>query len=335
MGANRGRKWRCQLLTVYLKKGNGFTSRIKYNRSETGHVWLAFCRLNSHSHRSTMRFSVITPSFKQLDWLDLCAASVADQSVELEHLVQDAGTPGIERWAEGHPLARVFVEKDAGMYDAINRGLRRATGSICSYLNCDEQYLPGTLRRVGEYFEQHPEIDVLFGDSILTDASLQPLSYRRVILPGRWHTLVRPLGVLTCSTFFRRKVVEDGTLFDPAWKIIGDKAWVRTLFAKNYRMGVLPEPLAVFALTGANLSQHSGVKAEHLRWKKELPAWVQIAKPLILAKHLLTKWKKGAYEAHPLDSAWYSFHSPTIRQRFTGKALGWKWPAPSSEKNTA
>jgi len=95
--------------------------------------------------------------------------------------------------------AQLHVESDAGMYDAINRGLKRATGDICAYLNCDEQYLPGTLRRVADYFEQHPEVDVVFGDSIVVDSELEPLAYRRVVMPRRWHTLLRPLGVLTCS----------------------------------------------------------------------------------------------------------------------------------------
>ena len=38
------------------------------------------------------------------------------------------------------------------MYDAINRGLRRATGEICGYLNCDEQYLAGHASRGGGLF---------------------------------------------------------------------------------------------------------------------------------------------------------------------------------------
>ena len=50
-----------------------------------------------------MLFSIITPSYRQLDWLNLCAASVADQGVEIEHRVQDAGSPGIEAWAQNHP----------------------------------------------------------------------------------------------------------------------------------------------------------------------------------------------------------------------------------------
>ena len=50
------------------------------------------------------------------------------------------------RWTgcRGTTRVRAFVEKDQGMYDAVNRGLRRATGEMLAYLNCDEQYLPGT-----------------------------------------------------------------------------------------------------------------------------------------------------------------------------------------------
>ena len=111
------------------------------------------------------QFSIITPSFRQLDWLKLCAASIADQAgVRVEHIVQDAGTgPELEAWAAGQQTLTLHVEKDRGMYDAVNRGLRRATGQILAYLNCDEQYLPGTLAAVADYFSRHPEVDVVFG----------------------------------------------------------------------------------------------------------------------------------------------------------------------------
>ncbi len=110
---------------------------------------------------------------------------------------------------------------------------------------------------------------------------LMPLAYRRVILPRHLHTLLRPLGVLTCSTFFRRKIVDDGALFDTAWKITGDKAWVLSLHKRGYRLAVWPEPLAVFALTGANLSHHPDVLAERLRWKKMTSPALRLARPLV------------------------------------------------------
>src|SRR5882724_5931627 len=103
-----------------------------------------------------MQFSIITPSFRNSEWLKLCIPSVADQAVELEHIVQDAGSDdGTLDWLTKDARVKAFVEEDKGMYDAVNRGLRRAQGQILAYINCDEQYLPGALRTVWDFFEAH------------------------------------------------------------------------------------------------------------------------------------------------------------------------------------
>jgi glycosyltransferase involved in cell wall biosynthesis len=278
------------------------------------------------------KFSIVTPSFRQLDWLKLCAASIADQAgVSFEHIIQDAGTgTELESWIQQNTAAQLHVERDAGMYDAINRGLKRAHGEICAYLNCDEQYLPGTLQRVADYFAHHPETDVLFGDAIITDSKLNPLAYRSAMLPRHLHTLLYPLNVLTCSTFFRRKVVDDQVLFDPAWKIIGDKIWLLQLLKRGYRMAVLSEPLAAFALTGANLSQREDVLAERVRWKKSIPTMIRLIGPLVLARHFIEKSLHGAYQIkqlEPPDSNWYTSTSFPMRHYFGRLTLGQKWPS--------
>src|SRR6267378_1605118 len=109
-----------------------------------------------------MLFSIITPSYRNSEWLRLCLASVADQAVELEHIVQDAGSDdGTLNWLCADRRVKAFVEADRGMYDAVNRGLRRARGEILAYLNCDEQYLPGALKGVWQFFQDHPEVEML------------------------------------------------------------------------------------------------------------------------------------------------------------------------------
>ena len=63
-----------------------------------------------------MRFSVVTPSFRQSQWLKLCVASVADQGVEVEHIVQDAcSDDGTLDWLLTDPRVKAYSEKDAGM----------------------------------------------------------------------------------------------------------------------------------------------------------------------------------------------------------------------------
>ncbi|HTD16743.1 MAG TPA: glycosyltransferase, partial [Chthoniobacterales bacterium] len=118
-----------------------------------------------------MVFSIITPTFKQPEWVRLCAASVADQAgVTFEHIIQDGGDGRGLECLQGMPKARLFVEPDRGMYDALTKGISKASGDVMGHLNSDEQYLPGTLKIVHEFFTDHPEADVLFGDAILISA---------------------------------------------------------------------------------------------------------------------------------------------------------------------
>lgn len=274
-----------------------------------------------------MRFSIVTPSFRQLDWLRLCVASVKDQAgVEVEHIVQDAGSRGIEELQSSAHL-RVISEQDDGMYDAINRGLARARGDICAWLNSDEQYLPGALARVARAFAEAPEVEMIFGDLILVDARGEALGYRRTILPERTHLRLNHLNTASCATFFRRSLVERGLLFDPAWKSIGDAVWMESLLRAGMRMRVLGEPLAVFTMTGENLSTEGRSHAELERWRTAPdapPQWLKIPSSLL---HRVRKWVAGAYRRRDMDYAIHTLASPDRRVDFHARRIGHSWPA--------
>jgi len=175
-------------------------------------------------HVVMMRMSVVTPSFRSSQWLKLCIASVADQGTEIEHIVQDAvSDDGTLDWLPKDTRVRAFVEKDNGMYDGINRGLRRATGEILAYLNCDEQYLPGSILHVKEFFRSFPDIDVLFGDVIMIDGAGAYLYHRKMQVPLKWHTQTCHLSTLSCAMFFRRRLFFDlGFTFDTNLRDVGD-----------------------------------------------------------------------------------------------------------------
>ncbi len=274
------------------------------------------------------KISVVTPSFRQLDWLRLCAASVADQEgVRVEHVVQDAGTgPELEAWAAGRPGLKLFVEKDSGMYDAINRGFKRTTAPICAYLNCDEQYLPGTLANVARFFAEHPQVDVLCGDFLLTDDHGRALSYRRVVTPWRWHTRLCHLGVATCAIFFRRKLIEQGFLFRPDLRIVGDAEWMGRLLGAGFRFAVLPRPLSVFAMTGANLSGLEIAVQEQSVFAPRLGPALPLARFAGRVVNFARKLLAGAYAPRKLDYAIYTRESPGRRFTFRNQRMGAGWP---------
>lgn len=286
-----------------------------------------------------MRFSVATPVFHGMPWLRLCVASVRAEAAGLpagsavEHLIQD-GTPAEAEAPETFEPGRLrpgsyslshVRESDGGMYDAINRAWRRATGDIVSYLNCDEQYLPGTLERVSTYFEAHPDVDLLFGDALLIDGEGKLLSYRRVVPPSRAHTRVVHLGTLSCAMFFRRRVLEAGCFFDTRWRAIGDAEWVWRVLGRGFRAGVIPEPLAAFTVTGSNLGANPKALAEAAVWRAEAPAWQRALAPALRIEHWIRKAAAGAYRPHAVRTALFTVSSPDVPVIAESGGLGSRW----------
>jgi glycosyltransferase involved in cell wall biosynthesis len=255
-----------------------------------------------------MRFSVVTPSFRQSQWLKLCVASVADQGVEVEHIVQDAcSDDGTLDWLLTDSRVKAYPEKDAGMYDAVNRGLRRASGQILSYLNCDEQYLPGALQAVGDYFAHHPDVEMLFGDALVVGPKGEFLCYRKVQKPSRHHVMVAHLPTFTSSTFFRRSILDQhGLFFDTKWRVVGDAEWVVRALDKGIRIGVLGKFLSTFTDTGDNLSVSPGGQREKNLFVGMAPAWARKMALGLVWRHRLNRLIRGAYRQKPFDYAIYT-----------------------------
>jgi len=275
-----------------------------------------------------LKVSVVTPSYKQLPWLKLCVASVADQEgVEVEHIIQDAQSgPELEDWVRQKAKAKLYVEADSGMYDAINRGFARATGDIVCWLNSDEQYLEGTLAKVVRYFEVHPEVDVLFGDALLIGNTGALLSYRRTILPKIDHVQLSHLNTLSCATFLRRSVLERGYTLDTHWRAIADAAWVVEMLKGGIPMGVLNEPLSVFTITDKNLGQSSLALTEAKRWQRQVPIPWRWLRLVFVLNHRVQKLIKGAYWPRSVTVRLYSLTSPDKRESRTVSLIGFKWP---------
>ncbi len=274
-----------------------------------------------------MKFSIITPSFRNSEWLKLCVASVADQGVEHEHIVQDAGSDdGTLDWLPRDPRVSAVVEKDDGMYDAINRGLRRARGDLLAYLNCDEQYLPGALAAVEEFFATHPEVEVLFADAVAVDTNCNYLWHRKMLRPLLWHTWTCPLSTLTCATFFRRSVIDQRKIFfNTRWRMVGDSDWVLNLFQQRVPMAVLRRFTSVFTHTGANLSLAPKARLEAEEFHRAAPGLLRAARPLVLAHHRVRRLLGGIYSQAPFDFALYTPDNAAQRITRHVSEPTWRW----------
>jgi glycosyltransferase involved in cell wall biosynthesis len=274
-----------------------------------------------------MVFSIVTPTFKQPDWVRLCAASVADQvGATFEHIIQDGGDGQGLEWLESMSSVHLFVEPDRGMYDALTKGIPKANGDIIAHLNSDEQYLPGTLELVNHFFIENPEIEVVFGDAILIDADGKPLSYRRIVPPLRSHTRACHLGTLTCSTFFRRSVVERGLSYKGEWREVGDAALVLSWLDAGIKMATISRPLAVFTFTGTNLGMGKAAREEGRLFRIRGGPQHIINPAIASAQHRVRKLLAGAYRRRNLSIDIFTLSSPERRQKIVAHELGFGWP---------
>jgi len=282
-----------------------------------------------------MDFTIVTPSFRQLDYLGCCIASAADQQgVNVEHIVQDGGTTGfaefanqIERkWPNRPGYRRTMIsEKDEGMYDAINRGLRKGSGAICAYLNCDEQYLPGALVEVGKLFLEKPDEDVILGDVLVVGPKGRAICHRKMVKPGLAHTWTCHFAALSAGIFIRRELVEEGILFDTRYRAAADAEWFVRVLRRGKKVRCLRRTTSTFMEDGANLGLSPVAKEERARLDASASAILRILRPAWVWGHRFRRLLRGAYRAEDVNYQIY-VAGEDHREHFSASKLRTTWP---------
>lgn len=155
-----------------------------------------------------MRISLITATFNQAEFIEETIQSVLDQKYpDLEWIIVDGlstdATPKIlERYAH-LPWLKIIREADEGQSDAINKGMRLATGVVASWLNSDDLLVPGALHQIAQAFLAYPQAAVIYGRGakIKRDGTLlRIVPYR----PFNHKRLATALEAVQPATYFRR-----------------------------------------------------------------------------------------------------------------------------------
>lgn len=272
-----------------------------------------------------MRFSVVTPTRNSLDKLRRCVGSVrGQQGVEFEHLLQDAcSTDGTPEWLAGQSGLDWCSERDEGMYDAINRGWSRASGDIFSWLNSDEQYLPGTLAKVQAFFEKNPDVDFLYGDALVIDGAGELLAARREIRLSRRYIANSFLNAFSCTTFFRRHLWDEGILkLDKEFRYAADMDLILRLLLSGKRYAKLDGYLSAFTLDGSNLSCHPGMLEESARIQKRFGGFAsRTMRRAVTVGRYVERLLCGSYRRVDVEYQFAVNEQPTYN-----KIVGWAVP---------
>lgn len=175
------------------------------------------------------RITVVTPSYNQAAFLERTIRSVLDQGYQnLEYIIIDGGsTDGsvdiIRRYADR--LAFWVSEPDRGQTDAINKGLRRATGEWVAWQNSDDIYYPGAFHDLAAAAAKHPQAGLIIGDMMLIDEHDHPLRDIRYVKPSYRASLAEGMLLANQASFWRRRIQAEIGLLDESMNYAFDYEW--------------------------------------------------------------------------------------------------------------
>lgn len=199
-----------------------------------------------------MRVSIVTPTFNRTTYLNQTIESIVTQKgdFELEYIVQDGGSKQelidiLEKWKKKIDNGEIeigcrkvefnyYIEKDNGMYDAINKGFAKSSGDVMAWLNSDDMYHPYALDTVCRVFGQFENVSWITGIPNSYNASgaragfdLFPPAYSRKYLQEGFYD-VRYLAygfnwIQQESTFWKRDLWQKmGAKIDTSYKYASD-----------------------------------------------------------------------------------------------------------------
>lgn len=262
------------------------------------------------------RFTIITPCFNAAAYIEETALSVLDQTAvlagvaDLEYLVCDGGsTDGtLDRLrALDHPALQIFSEPDRGMYDALGKGLRRATGQYVAYLNAGDYYHKCAFEVVADLFARYPDVRWLTGFNTIYNEHSQvvmvtlPSRFRPAFFENGFYGGDTAAGVQQESTFWRAELL---ALLDydrlAAFRLAGDfYLWQR--FATRHELHIVGAQLGGF-------KRHPGQQSEadEAYAREVLP----LTRPVRPFERSLARW----------DNLVCKFASPGIKRRLHPQA---------------
>lgn len=184
-----------------------------------------------------MKVSIITAVRNCAESIVGTLESVAGQRFEaIEHVVIDGastdGTPEVVR-ERGSRVATFISERDAGVYDAFNKGLRLANGDLIGFLNAGDRYVDD--QAIGKLVERisFSGADAVFADLAVVDPASNALVRRIRSRPFSAHSISYGFMPAHPTLFVRRAIFERFGHFDASYRIAGDFEFVARTFGKG------------------------------------------------------------------------------------------------------
>ena len=206
------------------------------------------------------RISIITICYNAASTISRTLRSVSAQTYpNIQYLIIDGASKDntLELVRELAPEAAIYSERDKGIYDAMNKGLDRATGDYVWYLNAGDALVSPTtvedLVRATCTGDSLP--DVLYGDTRLIDAEDRDLGLRRLRPPHQLDWRSFRSGMLVChQAFVAKRTISPH--YDLSYRFSADVDWCIRVLKEAKTTAFYPEPIALYLNEGTTTANH-------------------------------------------------------------------------------
>ena len=251
------------------------------------------------------RISIVTPCLNRARYLGAAIESVRAQNFpDVEHIVVDGmSTDGTVELLARHPHLRVIREPDTGLYDALNKGLRAASGDIVGHLNSDDLYAPGVFAAVAEAFAD-PQVDAVFGGAEVFEGDtpeerrvVRRFTRREEIELSVFNTTV---GVpITNARFFHRRVYERVGYTDLRYRIAADRDFLLRVALTEPRAVLLDRVIYQYRMHPGSLT----INRDEAAAAKVRDEYLAIAEDFLAKSELPEEARRCCRQWHERESA--------------------------------
>lgn len=225
-----------------------------------------------------LKVSIITITRNNYSVISRCLASIKSQNYsDIEHIVIDGasidGTLDI-LFSESHHIKKLLSEPDRGIYDALNKGIKHATGEVIGILHADDIFFDeNTVSQIAEIFKANPSVDMVSGGANYFKLNKKNIVRNYSSIGFRLWMMRFGFMPAHTASFIRKRVYEDFGIYDAGYISAGDfELFVRLMWRNRISYALVDRVLVLMEVGGLSTS---GIKSFARSTKEILKALKQ------------------------------------------------------------
>lgn len=226
------------------------------------------------------KFSIITVTYNAGKVLEDTIQSVVFQTYRnVEYIIVDGGSKDntldvVHKYQER--ISKVISEPDKGLYDAMNKGIRMATGDYLCFLNAgDELHENETLQKIVHTLKGKEFPDVIYGETAIIDEEGHFLHMRRLSTPEHLHWKSFKQGMLVChQAFFARRELALANPYDLQYRFSADFDWCIRIMKQSKDLHNTYLTIIDYLNEGMTTQNHKASLKERFRIMTKHYGWI-------------------------------------------------------------